>query len=197
MLAPEGEWGYDPNYPARHYDPAKAKQLLAEAGYPNGFTAKLLIANDPVSQNAGTALKQYLDAVGIQIDLDIADPGRFFGTVWGPKPGPDLSWMWSGRDTNYLVTYMRWFSTDPFANLIYLGHTPEQKALDEEAKKLTDIKAQQEITKKIVKYMTDEARIIPVYDVPAASIAAPYVHTTQYSQGFVRWQTEEVWMDKH
>jgi hypothetical protein len=45
--------------------------------------------------------------------------------------------------------------------------------------------------------MTDEARIIPVYDVPAASIAAPYVHTTQYSQGFVRWQTEEVWMDKH
>jgi ABC-type transport system substrate-binding protein len=197
MLAPEGEWGYDPNYPARHYDPAKAKQLLTEAGYPNGLNAKLLIPNDPVSQNAGTALKQYLDAVGIQIDLDIADPGRFFGTVWGPKPGPDLSWMWSGRDTNYLVTYMRWFSTDPFANLIYLGHTPEQKALDEEAKKLTDIKAQQEITKKIVKYMTDEARIIPVYDVPAASIVAPYVHTTQLSQGFVRWQTEEVWMEKH
>jgi hypothetical protein len=25
----------------------------------------------------------------------------------------------------------------------------------------------------------------------------PWVHSTQYEQGFVRWQTEEVWMDKH
>jgi len=25
----------------------------------------------------------------------------------------------------------------------------------------------------------------------------PWVHSTEYEQGFVRWQTEEVWMEKH
>jgi len=198
MLAPPGEWGYDPNYPARNYNPAKAKQLLAEAGYPNGIKGvKLLIPNDQSSLDAGTALKQYLDAVGINIDLDVADPGRFYGLVWGYNPGPDLSWMWSGRDVTYLVTYMRWFSTDPFTNLSYLGHTPEQKALDEEAKRIPDTAGQKAITEKIIKYMTDECRIIPVYDVPSAVIVQPWVHTTQFSQGFIRWQTEEVWMEKH
>jgi peptide/nickel transport system substrate-binding protein len=197
MLAPEGEWGYDPNYPARNYDPAKAKQLLAEAGYPNGLKAKLLVSNNPVDVNAGTAIKQYLDEAGFQIDADVADPGRFYGTVWGYKPAPDLSFMWSGRDLNYLVTYLAWFSSDPFTNLSYLGHTPEQEALDKEAKKIPDVAGQKAMIKKIIKYMTDEARIIPVFDAPAASIVAPYIHTTQFSQGFVRWQTEEVWMEKH
>jgi hypothetical protein len=39
--------------------------------------------------------------------------------------------------------------------------------------------------------------VIPVYDPPAAAMEQPWVHSTQYEQGFVRWQTEEAWMDKH
>ncbi len=120
-LPPAGEWGYDPTYNPRPYNPAKAKQLLAEAGYPNGLKAKLLVFFTPDARDAGTALKQYLDAAGFQIDLDVADPGRFFGTVYGPQPGPDadLNWWITGRDQNYLATYMRWFSTQPFTPLAY------------------------------------------------------------------------------
>jgi peptide/nickel transport system substrate-binding protein len=198
-LPPEGEWGYDPNYNPRPYNPEKAKQLLAEAGYPNGLKAKLLVFFDPPSRDAGTALKQYLDAAGFQIELDIADPGRFYGTIFNTPPGPDqdLSWFFTGRDTNYLMSYMRWFSTTPFTNLSFLGRTPEQAEMDKEAQKLTDIKDQAAMTKKLMRYLMDNALVIPVYDFAVATMQQPWVHSTQYEQGFVRWQMEEIWMEKH
>ena len=198
-LPPIGEWGYDPSYNPRPYNPAKAKELLAAAGYPNGLKAKLLVFFIPDQRDAGTAIKQYLDEAGFQIDLDIADPGRFFGTIYNTPPGPDLDlslWI-TGRDTNYLMTYMRWFSTEPFTDLSYLGHTPEQAEMDKQAQKLTDIKEQAAITGKLVRNITDNALVIPVYDPQVAVMQYPYVHSTRYEQGFVRWQTEEVWMEKH
>src|SRR5882762_1619760 len=47
------------------YDPAKAKQLLAEAGYPNGFDAGELYPWPPYF-SMGESLAQYLGAVGIR-----------------------------------------------------------------------------------------------------------------------------------
>ena len=44
------------------YDPAKAKQLLAEAGYPNGFDTELVTFDPPLW---GAAVQGYLKAVGI------------------------------------------------------------------------------------------------------------------------------------
>ena len=196
QLAPPGEWGYDPNYPVRRYDPDKARELLAESGYPDGLKTSLLIGNTPSDLDAGTALKQYLDAVGIETDLDIADPGRFYGTVWGAAQ-PGLSFMWSGMDITHLLTYMRWFSTDPFTDLVYLGHTDEQRALDEEAKAYPYAPEQKEVTMRIFKYMNDGAWLVPVLQRPMASVAQPWVYSQQFQQGFVRWQQELVWMEKH
>jgi peptide/nickel transport system substrate-binding protein len=199
-LPPPGEWGYSASYDPRPYNPTKAKQLLADAGYPNGLKLKVLTLNDPVSQDIGIALKGYLDSAGFDIELDVADPGRFFGTVYWTPPGADQDmnwWLAGGMDSNYLQTYMRWFSTTPFTDCSFLGHTPEQTALDVEAQLLTDPKDQEVITTKIMRYLTDNALIIPVYGTPAYVIQQPYVHSTQYTAGFTRWDMQDVWMDKH
>jgi len=195
-----GEWGYDPNYNPRPYNPAKSKELLAAAGYPNGLKLNLLILNDPVSQDIGTAVKRYLDDAGFQINLDIADPGRYYGTYFFAKLGPDQDMIWAmagGMDSNYLQTYMRWFSTTPFSDLSHLGHTPEQAAMDAEAQLIVDPKDQAVMTGKLMRYITDNALIIPVYGMPVYVMQQPYVHSTEYTQGFTRWDTYEIWMDKH
>ena len=65
----------------RPYDPAKAKQLLAEAGYPNGFKTTLL-TRDTVA-DALVAAASYLKAVGIDATIDLADASRFVATTQG------------------------------------------------------------------------------------------------------------------
>jgi peptide/nickel transport system substrate-binding protein len=63
-----------PPYP---YDPARAKQLLAEAGYPNGFDAGEYFC-DLVTTNSGEAIVTYLKAAGIGLKLRPLERAAFF-----------------------------------------------------------------------------------------------------------------------
>ncbi len=58
--------GNDP----RPYDPEKAKALLAEAGYPDGFTTSVMYANTTANQKQVEFLKQQLEQVGINLELN-------------------------------------------------------------------------------------------------------------------------------
>ena len=60
-----------------YYDPAKAKQLLAEAGYPNGFDAGDYYC-DTSYANLGEAVLNNLQAVGIRVKLRPLERAAFF-----------------------------------------------------------------------------------------------------------------------
>ncbi len=68
---------YNPDMPFREYDPVKAKQLLAEAGYENGFTTKL-ITDVMARRDTLVAVQTYLEAVGIKTEMEILDFGAAF-----------------------------------------------------------------------------------------------------------------------
>ncbi len=62
--------GFDPSFKGIQYDPAKAKEKLAEGGRPNGFSFKLgITAGSPQTQLYGELLKDQLAKVGIQVEL--------------------------------------------------------------------------------------------------------------------------------
>jgi ABC-type transport system substrate-binding protein len=77
-LLPEISWAFnpkvkDPKYSKYPADIEKAKQLLAEAGYPDGFEVNLLTINTPEYIKRGEILKDHWAKIGVQINLDVRD----------------------------------------------------------------------------------------------------------------------------
>ena len=66
------------------YDPAKAKQLLAEAGYPNGFDAGELYPWPPYTAFS-EAVGGYLGAVGIKVRLRTMERAAFYQALASKK----------------------------------------------------------------------------------------------------------------
>jgi peptide/nickel transport system substrate-binding protein len=80
QLMPEGASGYDPAIKVDPYDPAAAKALLAEAGYPNGFAVTLQGPNDRYVNDRAIieAIAQMWTRIGVKTAVDTMPAATFF-----------------------------------------------------------------------------------------------------------------------
>jgi glutathione transport system substrate-binding protein len=84
------------------YDPAKAKALLAEAGYPNGFESTLTGAVDTLAQRGMQFLQQQLAAVGVKVNVEPLEAGVLTAKMFNVK-GPE--------DATIVMLYGGWSSS--------------------------------------------------------------------------------------
>lgn len=79
--------GYDAGIQRYPYDPEKARRLLAEAGYPNGFAISVVGPNDRYinDEKICEAVAKYLAKVGLQVTLDVKPKSIFFDEISDKK----------------------------------------------------------------------------------------------------------------
>ena len=64
------------------YNPAKAKKLLAEAGYPNGFTFKTQVCScSPDNMDLLPLVAGYLEQIGVKIEIQPMEYGAFLSAM--------------------------------------------------------------------------------------------------------------------
>jgi len=81
-FVPEGVLGHNPNLPEIKYDPDAAKALLAEAGYPNGFTTDLwaMPVQRPYNPNAkriAELMQADLAKIGVKAEIKSFEWGEY------------------------------------------------------------------------------------------------------------------------
>lgn len=97
----QGSVGYDPDLKPLPYDPRRSRELLRQAGYPNGFNTvayNLTTPREPNVKEMGEAVFAYLSAVGIRCRVVQLEYGAWINLgrrATPPEMDGLLSWMWS------------------------------------------------------------------------------------------------------
>lgn len=83
---PAANWSYTDTVKGYPYDPKKAKALLAEAGYPNGFKTKMIIPVSGSGMMIPVQMNEYIQGnlreVGIEVEIQSYEWVSYLG-IWG------------------------------------------------------------------------------------------------------------------
>ena len=153
---------YNPACPPRKYDPAKAKKLLAEAGYPNGFGFKIFLV-DSLWKDGITAVQNYLANVGIKMDITyLSAAGITPIRVKGLIEKGAASYVSIDALSNSLCVMDYYFRSD--SNIYqYMARPAGTDKLIDQAKLSRAPAAITKINQQINKLIYDDATIVPIW----------------------------------
>ena len=176
----------DPNFVGISYDPEKAKQLLADAGYPNGegFPEMTYLFNTSEGHRMIAEFIQqgWKEVLGINVVLANQEWKVYLQTVEADPPQVwRMGWCADYPDENNWV--LENFHSKKGSNRIKWSN-PEFDRLCEEAAAASDPAKRKELYAQAEKILcVDEAAIIPVYYYTRVVCNKPYVQRTYAALG--------------
>ncbi len=167
-------WGFNRNIKPYAYDPAKARQLLAQAGFPNGFKTVLWAMNGPRPYmpdplKIAEAIQSDLKAVGITAELHTVEWGTYLDqTQHGKHEMCLMGWTGDNGDPdNFLYVLLDKEATRlPAQNVAFYRSDPLHELL---------VKAQEESNVATRTALYEQAQQIVHEDAPWV----PLAHMTQ------------------
>ena len=163
-IIPPGLIGYNPDLPEIKYDPEKAKKLMSEAGYPNGFEMDICMVTDsPDTLRINEMVQSMLSKVNIKANIVQKDEASWYGVrAEGNLGSYTVSWSADFNDPdNFFYTF---FAPQNTVKRSFNYDNPEASNKVAEARKMNDqderIKLYQELEKQIIQ---EDAAWVPLY----------------------------------
>ena len=169
-LVKRGSLGYAPYLVKYTYNVTKAKELLAEAGYPDGFECSLIsesLAYRPYAEDCAVIIKEQLAKVGIDVTIELVDKAtyndhRYYGKFdllmcgWrgGNIPQTILDDMHS-RNSEFGPGANWWFMLDP-----RLDYLIERLEITD----VSDVATWKVLSDEIQRIQIEEAYFCPIWD---------------------------------
>lgn len=163
---PPGMPGYSKDLKGYKFDKQKAKQLLTEAGYPDGkgLTLKLTVSNDDTQKLIGEAVQAQLKDIGIDVQLDFMQAS----TLRSSQVGAELTFWRANWGADY-------FDPENFMALLYTKNktpngpnythysNPKADSLYELAMKLTDFNTRAKLYNEMESIVMEDSPWIILY----------------------------------
>ena len=141
------------------FNRVRAKQLLAEAGYPNGFDAGDLYPWPPYA-STGEAVTNYLAAVGIKTRVRNMERAAFYAALESKK----LKGLCVCINAVYGNAASRMSETVPAAGIYAYGAWPDIEALYAQQARETDRKKREVLLHRIQRELAERVRFAPIYE---------------------------------
>jgi peptide/nickel transport system substrate-binding protein len=152
------------------YDPARAKRLLAEAGFPNGLDAGDLVPIPPFF-TTGEAVVNYLNAVGIRVKMRILERAAFYA-AWREKKLRGLFITGVGNSGNAASRVQEFiYSKGSYA----YGGYPDLDDLFQQQARERDVKKREALLHRIQQLTVDRVMFAPIMDFRALMGIGPKV----------------------
>lgn len=149
-------------------DAEQARELLAEAGYEDGFELTMDVRNLPTWQAQAESVQQSLAEVGIDVSLNVIDAANYYEQIGTPSQMNDMAitgWCTGG-----------WYSGEPLLTPLFHGDritetgnpniaqfdNSEINDLFDQAAVMTDLQEQNQAYAQINELIVEQAPIVPL-----------------------------------
>jgi peptide/nickel transport system substrate-binding protein len=185
---------YNPEVQGYPYDPERARQLLAEAGYPNGFKTQITTyeALEPVM----VAVQGYLAEVGIQAEVNVVDFARWAELIGDRWEGMIVMIRWLAPNISSQMD--RLLSKDGAVYVKNMIHPEEVEEALAKARTAHDAETYRQAVLDAQKVIIDDYALYfsNLIQVQGAAVM-PYVHNDGFfTTNFLDWYPESVWLEE-
>jgi len=156
--------GYDPGNKRYPYDPKKARELLAKAGYPNGVEVKFYLSAGryPQDREVCQVIAAQMERGGFKVELISQEWAVFWGL--SGVNGGKLPFYYIGRGSlvDADTLYDQYFRTGTTKRVSYSN--PELDKLIEEEQKTGDTKKRVALLQQAGKILMEDVPFVPLYN---------------------------------